>query len=52
MTSKKLNYSVLYLWYEKGLERKINLLIKFGFKQSDERWVGAENTVTGHNSRA
>lgn len=51
MTSKKLNYSALYLWYERGLGRKINLLIKLGFKLSDERYVGAENMITGHNSR-
>lgn len=51
MTSKKLNYSALYLWYERGLEGEINLLINFGFKLSDERWVGAQNMITGHNSR-
>lgn len=51
MTSKKLNYSALYLWYERGMEKKINLLLKLSFKLSDQSGSGAEDMIMGHNSR-
>lgn len=51
MTSKKLNYSALYLWYERGVLKKTHLLLKLVFKLSDERGLGAEDTITGHISQ-
>lgn len=49
MTIKRCNYSALHLWYERVVE-KINLLLKLGFKLSDERGFEAKDVITGRNS--
>lgn len=49
MTIKRCNYSALYPRYERVVE-KINLLLKLGFKLSDERGFEAKDVITGHNS--
>jgi len=42
---------LLYIYGMNGVWKKINLLLKLGFKLNDERWFGAEDMITGHNSK-